>query len=578
MIKLVIWDLDDTLWKGTLSEGEVRCDNSNYIIELAKHGIMNSISSKNNYDNAKQKLEEYGVWNYFIFPSINWNPKGLAVKQIIDDCQLRSENVIFVDDNHQNRKEVEYYNPSIIVLSSFEEVTNYINLDDYKLDPQLTRLEQYKLLERKHEYKTTCKSNYDFLVQSNIRIKRIHENQAIKERLSDLIARTNQLNYTKKRISSKELDELLSDNNFRCEAIQVTDDFGDYGICGFYAINVINNTLEHFLFSCRILNLGVENYIYQQLGRPNIDIIEPVATNLTEEQITWIKEIDDIDTNTCKENIKKINIALVGGCDLEQLCHYLPNKKFNITKDFNYVNSRGIAVHREHTTFIRKAVNNDKHELEFISKLPFLDKNILNFKFLDDNIDYIIFSPLMNYTQELYNHNNLNYMIAYGGYSDIHNKDKVKGFDDNELYEFKCNWSHKGQQSPADFEEDLKWLISVTSKLIIFLNGAEVAIENPQENDAHLRHIEMNKVLEKFVNAHPNRCSMIDVRKYVLNRDDLTNNIRHYQRHIYIELAKEVIGLTTREPVKISRGLILKRQLFYKLLDLKSFIFKFIKR
>ena len=87
----------------------------------------------------------------------------------------------------------------------------------------------------------------------------------------------------------------------------------------------------------------------------------------------------------------------------------------------------------------------------------------------------------MNYTQELYNHNNLNYMIAYGGYSDIHNKDKVKGFDDNELYEFKCNWSHKGQQSPADFEEDLKWLMSVTSKPIIFLNGAEVAIENPQE-------------------------------------------------------------------------------------------------
>lgn len=47
-IKLVIWDLDETLWNGTLSEGEVVLpkDNKNLILRLTDLGIVNSICSK----------------------------------------------------------------------------------------------------------------------------------------------------------------------------------------------------------------------------------------------------------------------------------------------------------------------------------------------------------------------------------------------------------------------------------------------------------------------------------------------------------------------------------------------------
>ena len=59
-IKLIIWDLDDTFWSGTLSEGEV--EPSSYNIEilelLTNHGVINSISSKNDYFEAKEKLED----------------------------------------------------------------------------------------------------------------------------------------------------------------------------------------------------------------------------------------------------------------------------------------------------------------------------------------------------------------------------------------------------------------------------------------------------------------------------------------------------------------------------------------
>ncbi len=48
-VKLVVWDLDDTFWKGTLSEGPVELDP--VLVELVRtlnrRGIVNAICSKN---------------------------------------------------------------------------------------------------------------------------------------------------------------------------------------------------------------------------------------------------------------------------------------------------------------------------------------------------------------------------------------------------------------------------------------------------------------------------------------------------------------------------------------------------
>lgn len=77
--------MDETFWKGTLSEGKVKIvyKHVEIVKELARRGIICSISSKNDYEPAKAELEKFGVWDYFIFPSINWNPKGENVKGIV---------------------------------------------------------------------------------------------------------------------------------------------------------------------------------------------------------------------------------------------------------------------------------------------------------------------------------------------------------------------------------------------------------------------------------------------------------------------------------------------------------------
>ena len=148
-VKLVIWDLDETFWKGTLSEGEVSEPKVELIKKLTQYGIINSICSKNDLAQAKAKLKGLQIWDYFVFPVINWNPKGESVKGIIKDCQLRAPNVVFIDDNATNRGEVEFYNPEIMTFENPEAFENEMDWSQYKEDDNGKRLEQYRLLEKK---------------------------------------------------------------------------------------------------------------------------------------------------------------------------------------------------------------------------------------------------------------------------------------------------------------------------------------------------------------------------------------------------------------------------------------------
>ena len=86
-IKLVIWDLDETFWQGTVTEGNIIVPENNVklIKRLTDIGIVNSICSKNDAENVKTRLEEMGLWEYFVFPSVNWEPKGQRIKTLISD-------------------------------------------------------------------------------------------------------------------------------------------------------------------------------------------------------------------------------------------------------------------------------------------------------------------------------------------------------------------------------------------------------------------------------------------------------------------------------------------------------------
>ena len=333
-VKLVIWDLDETFWRGTLTEGGIAHIESNIemVRELSRRGIINSICSKNDHEQAKEKLSECGIWDHFVFPSISFNPKGKAIAEMIEGAALRPQNVLFLDDNPSILEEAKFFNPGIIYLvirpmcrRTYSIIPNLAG----KPDPELTRLKQYQFLQRKVEERgVTALSNEEFLRASNIRIVINNDIEPNFDRVVELINRTNQLNFTKIRLETDDevqgLRDLINGRYVYTGTVHVVDNYGDYGLVGFYLgmRRSIYNKLIHFVFSCRTMNMGIEQYIYEMLGSPDVEIVKPVSYGLkTHDRVDWINagEAGPASGESGPLNEK---LALLGGCDLLQLASY----------------------------------------------------------------------------------------------------------------------------------------------------------------------------------------------------------------------------------------------------------------
>ncbi len=329
-VKLVIWDLDDTFWSGTLAEGEITplAANQDIVITLAKRGIMSSICSKNNFDDAAARLTELGAWEYFIFPKIEFGPKGANIAAIIETAGLRAENVLFIDDNRLNLEEARQVSPGLMIADPAEILPGLLALPQLagKDDAALTRLKQYKNLEVKAvERASSALAHEDFLRQCGITVTFDYEVEKNFDRLVEMANRTNQLNFTKIRLETPEavaaLRALLTTYGITAGLIRVADKYGDYGITGFFVLHRVHNKNEllHFVFSCRTMNMGVEQYVYERLQSPSIKIAQPVANQIsTFETIDWISE-GHAGTHQLGQATSNKQLLLLGGCELLQL-------------------------------------------------------------------------------------------------------------------------------------------------------------------------------------------------------------------------------------------------------------------
>ena len=458
-VRLVIWDMDETFWKGTLSEGEICIpeEHKEIVIELSRRGIINSISSKNDHENVKRILEDEGVWDYFVFPRINWESKGAQVKWIIDSIKLRPATVMFIDDNPTNLEEVRFYNPEI--QTADPSIIPEILTDPLftgKEDSELSRLKQYKVLERKAADELKVGSNELFLKKSGIKIEMIEE--ALNDetdRIVELIQRTNQLNYTKVRMEAPEILSLLENDVYRKGYVKVKDKYGDYGIVGFYAVK--DNTLEHFCFSCRTIGLGVEQWVYYQLGSPRLTVVGEVVTELkTGYCPDWINNSDN--EKISAEHTAVSSVLLLGGCDLEQTAYYLSQTDLKFSTSFNYVIDGKYNVHPESTELIRQSCElSEAQKQHLISTCPFYDQQVFENGLFDKKYDYIFFSPVIDTSQGRYHEKASGLTVVYGN-SDYPALTGHAYLTEEEYRKFREEFDFDGRIQEERFFENLTWI------------------------------------------------------------------------------------------------------------------------
>ncbi|MBR5407205.1 MAG: glycosyltransferase [Lachnospiraceae bacterium] len=565
-IKLIVWDLDDTLWNGTLSESEVDIPETNIglIRMLTDHGIVNSISSKNDEGPVKERLTQAGIWDDFVFNNINWNEKGSQIADKINTMGLRSENVLFIDDNPRNLEEAKFGNEAL--MTADPGVIPYLFGHYSALTPrdlEHNRLEQYKLLERKTQARSEGTSKEQFLYDSDIRITINRNCMEELDRIHEMVGRTNQLNYTKNRDNKDLLTRQLTNDWNDCAYIRVRDRFGDYGIVGFYCYNMRENRMEHFLFSCRVLGMGVEQYVYNSIGCPAFDVKQPVASQLEKDKpVLWITESQDESITEDPVKNKRVRILLKGPCDMSAIEPYLSGG--SITTEFNYINEFGfVTTGQNHTAHIRESMELSAEEIdEIISEAPFIIKGDFATRLFTDKYHVICLSLLQDLSSGLYQNKRTGRYISFSSKnfdltapenaSRFINKE-IQGhdfeFNEGIIKEFSDKWEFIGN-TPLDMllgNLDFIYENIPGKPLIILMLGSETEYEGYNEEFDGLAEVyrEINPVIKAFAEDHE-RMMVVDPTKFIHSQDDFEDCINHFSRNVYYEIAGEICEYINR--------------------------------
>jgi len=266
-VKVVAWDLDNTVWDGTLLEdGAENLTLKPGIIEIIKQldnrGILNTVVSKNNADDALKQLDKVGLSEYILHPKIGWGQKGLYLKELVKQFNVAENTFAFIDDSPFERDEVASLNPQMRI---YDAVLYKTLLERKEFSPPVTtdshqRREFYRLEEKRGVALSTFDGEYlTFLKECNITLRIYKPKKDNLDRIHELVQRTNQLNFSGNRYKKEEIENLLTNPDFDSYCLDCDDKYGKYGTVGFAVVKNKEVLLIDLMLSCRVQSKRVEH-------------------------------------------------------------------------------------------------------------------------------------------------------------------------------------------------------------------------------------------------------------------------------------------------------------------------------
>ena len=275
-VKCIAWDLDNTLWRGILTEdGAERLQLNEQAVtiikELDKRGVLHTILSKNDFDNAWPVMERFDIAQYFLHPHINWEPKSNNLREIAKMLNIGVDSVAFIDDSAFERAEVGENIPEVRVFSELQ-IGALLTLSEFNppvsVESSERRLSYRNEISRKQAEHEFVNGYIDFLKSCNIRLELFYPmSQNEIERCVELIQRSNQLNLTGKRYSREAFSDLIGIADNMPLAVSCNDRFGSYGIVAFLVIGIDCDRVRilEFAISCRVAKKKCEQAILSAL-------------------------------------------------------------------------------------------------------------------------------------------------------------------------------------------------------------------------------------------------------------------------------------------------------------------------
>jgi methoxymalonate biosynthesis protein len=286
LVKCLVWDLDNTLWQGTLLEDD-RVDLfegiRETVIELDSRGILQSVSSKNDDDLAMAKLREFGLDEYFVLPRIGWGPKSDSIRAIAGELNFSERTIAFIDDQPAERAEVAFSLPEVRCYSA-EDAASLLTRPEFT--PEVVtadaggRRAMYQAgFRRQAERQEFTGPDEDFLRSLELVMTIGRATPVDLSRVEELTLRTSQMNATGVHYSDAALRELIEDQTHEVLVVSMTDRFGPHGAVGVMLIERLATVwhLKLLATSCRVVSFGagatILRWLTDQAARAGVRLV-----------------------------------------------------------------------------------------------------------------------------------------------------------------------------------------------------------------------------------------------------------------------------------------------------------------
>jgi methoxymalonate biosynthesis protein len=285
LVKCLVWDLDNTLWQGTLLEDpDVRLTREvrEVIVELDSRGILQSIASKNDYDLTWHRLNELGVAEYFVCPRIGWGRKSDSVREIADQLKFALNTVAFIDDLPSERAEVVFRAPEVRCYPAEQAVSlpgrPEFSPDVITVDARRRRQMYQAGFRRDAARASSAAPDEEFLRSLDLVMTVNRAGPEDLSRVEELTLRTSQMNATGVHYPDAVLRGLLGDRDHEVLTVTLTDRFGPHGAVGVLLLEY-HRALWHLKLlatSCRVVSFGagavILNWLIDQAARAGVHL------------------------------------------------------------------------------------------------------------------------------------------------------------------------------------------------------------------------------------------------------------------------------------------------------------------
>jgi FkbH-like protein len=273
-VKCVVWDLDNTLWSGILVEDgaavRIKPGVPEILKELDRRGILHSVASKNNCDEAMAVLKRESLDEYFLYPQISWAPKSDSVKTIARKLNIGIDAMLFVDDSDFELAQVQSACPEVMTLRAerYPELLSSPVCQVPVTGESSSRRKMYREEAVRENAAENSSGDYlAFLRDCKIEMRIDPLSTQNLERVHELTQRTNQMNFSGNRYERKILEQIAAMPHLDTYVIGCQDRFGSYGIVGFSIVDSREPRMTDLMFSCRIQAKRVEHAFLAHLLR-----------------------------------------------------------------------------------------------------------------------------------------------------------------------------------------------------------------------------------------------------------------------------------------------------------------------